>query len=552
MSLYTLPKNSAVNLYYESTATTPVATPENTLHVYQLNNPGGGVDAYTKSQSDAKYVKYDNAGATQFINGPLNIATETITPQLHMDSATFDTTITATPSTSDRTHNIPATAGNTQFIMGNPTTAQTIQTNLTTPQTFITGTGVDIYGTTALTGRHTTIKQNLNDTANAAPTLKIPGITNAGATTCEMIITDPSHDQAINANISTKGLTANGVMAIDYSSVTSTGYASALVIQGFGFGKGWACTMVPSFGPETNGTEYYRFMNQTGTITRGVFVYRVDTAPEPDIQVVAYKGAWESQLNTNYCNEIVTTISAPTNRQVATALATQSLINTGLAAKIDTANITTTINAGSTNTQVPGALAMKNYVDTQVSGIVSEADIVTDFTGTLTNTQVPGALANKNYIDQQSLPYTIPADINLGTIVYHNPTNAVCSQKYAFKYNFNGTALDFRYQTFSYIVNIADNAFITFDVDWISGPLDMSTSFPGRLRAYYRKPAGTVTSTSSIDANPYFIQYTNLPYVTFEATPVDGNQTHFKFWSHNGINTVGSMNIVFTLRVSTL
>lgn len=518
MSTFTLPQSGNVNVYYDSLPT-GVAVPANTLHLYQLNNPGGGVDAYTKTQTDAKYVKYDNGGATQFINGPLNIATETITPQVHLDSPTKDTIITATPSTTDRTHTIPATDTNTQFIMANPTTEQTIQKKITTPQSIVTGTGIDIYGTTALTGRHTKIVQNLNDTANAAPTVSIIGVTDAGATTCEFILSHPSHPQTINGT-----LASNNIIS---GTVTVNGYVSN-VTNGI--------TMQPT-NTFPNGVANIRFNHMNGvqigsiyTTTNGELRMACQGIDATGYTSTSFNGTAITcrPANTSDCTPIKILNAAGTKIGALSQNADNTTIETTRFKLLNDASPITTFGTtitGATDS-LPRDSAVKNYVDTQLATIVTESDIVTDFYGTLTNTQVPGALANITYMGKHLLPFT-QVDLAHGNYILqlHDPTqNNYCVQKIAWKTDFYLYSNN-NWTSYVYRINKADKVLLELDLDWITCTDTYVAPTLGRKRRVITKAAGTTSTNIYDDGNGYFYTNTTLPYCQFDQTIVTDTYT---------------------------
>lgn len=307
----------------------------------------------------------------------------------------------------------------------------------------------------------------------------------------------------------------NGTMKkvlIDYA---DSAMESALTIKGFGFNKGWACTMTPSAAIETDGTEYYRFMDQAGTTTRGVMIFRKQTTPA--INVVVYKGGLESQTNTNWVNDIVTAISSPTHRQLATALATKTYIDTADATKINTSAIATTIDGTVTNSQVPGALAMKNYVDSKV-------------------------------VSTSALSFTVPAEINVGTLLYYSSIPAsVFEMVYAFRFDFSDYLLTDRFQMITLISSITEWVNLSMEVEYISANRTANALAPGRRMYYFSKGAGETTATVVTDTNAYYTENTTLPYVTIESNSSVANYNHFKLWAHNGSANKGfiSMKVTF-------
>lgn len=522
MSTFTLPQTGNVNVYYDSLPT-GVAVPSNTLHLYQLNNPGGGVDAYTKAQSDAKYMKYDNGGVTQFVNGPMNIATETITPQIHLDG-TKDTIITAAASTTDRTQTIPATDSNTEFIMANPTTAQTIQKTITTPQKIVTGTGLDIYGSTALTGRHTKIVQNLSDTANAAPTISIIGVTDAGASSCEFILSHPSHAQTVNGTLTT---TTMNTSVLNVGNVTVNGFVSnitnGILMQ--------PVTLNP------NGVANIRFNTTNGTQIGSIYT-TVNGELRMACQGIDATGYTSTSFNgtaitcrpanTSDCTPIKILNAAGTKIGALTQNADNTTIETTRFKLLNDASPITTFGTSITGAtdSLPRDSAVKNYVDTQLATIVTESDIVTDFYGTLTNTQVPGALANITYMGKHLLPYT-QVDLAHGNYILqlHDPTqNNYCVQKFAWKTDFYLFSNN-NWTSYVYRINKADKVLLELDLDWMTCTDTYTAPTPGRKRRIITKEAGTTSTNIADDGNTYFYTNTTLPYCQFDQTIVTDSYT---------------------------
>lgn len=122
MSNYTLGRKGAINVFYEQLPT-DVATPENTLHLYQIN-PSTGGESYTKAESDARFVNYGPSNQT--ITGEVT-ASSLRSGQFVVNDGAFTTTITQnTGKGSNTLLKLPRMASDSEFLVNNPFAPQTV------------------------------------------------------------------------------------------------------------------------------------------------------------------------------------------------------------------------------------------------------------------------------------------------------------------------------------------------------------------------------------------------------------------------------------------
>lgn len=505
-------------------STNYAAGPNQPIPVYVVNSDGGGSDSYTKTESDAKYTAktafYNYAGGDE--THPPAAASATYTPANAFYAYAGGNA--GAP---------PASAPSTYLKI---TDASSTYTTLVQTQALANALTDEIANSEDIANKTQTVDGNPDHYPSCtALNSKLTGYAQlTGAT--------------FTGNVSTQNFTANGKETIEYNGVNGD---SALIIKGFGFGKGWACTMTPSGGNETDGTEYYRFMDKAGTLTRGVMIFRKQTTPA--IDVVVYKGGLESQSNTNWVNDITTSITSPTHRQLATALAMKTYVDTADATKVNTSAIVTTIDNTVTNSQVPAALAMKNYVDTQVANIISEADIVTDFSGTLTNTQVPGAQAIRSYIDNLAIRPSMDQSVtaptfNMNMSVVKDGKNFITGEIVICVGGAIMTGATSRPVLNLITMPYVYGYIVEIEFHGMSSTLFGSAIYPNRNRYYGYKATNSHTPGGSWQTGGDVTGNNNYPYPDMTITTPDGNNS----WIYTPVIHAGSTTsgiYEFTVRV---
>ena len=273
----TLPYASAVNCKFVALPDS-LATDDNTLKLYNIDGGGGGgtTDAYTKGESDARFLRLSTS-TNQTITGEVTASslrsgqfvvndgafTTTITqntgkgsntllklPRMASDSeflvnnpfdpqtvsifninnslkirdssSLYQYTIRGGDATSNRGCTIPDMAGDSEFIMTKPTTGQTINNSLTLTGA-VTATGFGTNGSVRISD--VTI---MNSNVSGAKNIFIP---NLGASNGKFIVSDGATGQVINTllNVKTLGFlgTADtfnrGVNVIATADETTTG-----------------------------------------------------------------------------------------------------------------------------------------------------------------------------------------------------------------------------------------------------------------------------------------------------------------------------------------
>lgn len=298
--------------------TTATEGPNKPIPVYVVNSSGGGSDAYTKSESDAKYTFKDNfyayAGGDE-LHQPASASSTFLTQSTAASTYVPKTAFYNYAGGSDASP--PAPASSTYLTPGQ---AGATFATISDVQTVVN----DIDQELLLKEDDSNKVGTLDEIADHYP--NCPAVNTALSGYVSKTV---GGTQTINSDLTVNTLYANGTIRLIQKTA------------------GGDCIQV--FPVSTAGYWMLSIRNSGGTKIGGLYC----SANTVTIQADQFQQGGSAA---------VTTFEYTVTNNGA-ALPRSSAVFNALAGKIDTSAITTTINSSSTNAQVPGALAMKTYVD---------------------------------------------------------------------------------------------------------------------------------------------------------------------------------------------